>query len=180
MVVILTQNVCGLRDDKKRKEVFWYHRSKADIVCFQETHSSPQDEAIWRNQWRGLTFLSHGTNRSKGVFVGVRQNFPMNVISVKIDKTGRYVVLQFSHENEKFVLVNLYAPNRDNPEFFLEAFRSTEILVGKRILCGDFNLTLVPEVDRVSHTGRVSNNKVATETLSNYMVDTMMVDIWRI
>ena len=49
MVKIVSQNVCGLRDMKKRKEMFNYFRQKADIVCFQETHFTKNDVQIVRN-----------------------------------------------------------------------------------------------------------------------------------
>ena len=48
-------------------------------------------------------------------------------------------------------LINLYAPNRDTPEFFnsindiLE--NSTSKIVDYTIICGDFNLILNPDID---------------------------------
>ena len=40
---------------------------KASIYFLQETYSEPNDENIWKNEWGGEIFFSHGTNRSKGV-----------------------------------------------------------------------------------------------------------------
>ena len=139
MVLILSQNVQGLRDDIKRREFFLYFKQKADIVCFQETHLIKEDEIKWRNEFRGVTLYAHGTTKSKGVFIGIKHAFPINVLNSIVDHAGRYIIAQLEHEQEKFVLVNLYAPSKDVPHFFTELFRKVDTLEGKHIFCGDFN-----------------------------------------
>ena len=37
----------GLRNNVKRREIFMYHKKKADIICLQETHSDQSDINIW-------------------------------------------------------------------------------------------------------------------------------------
>ena len=44
---IVTLNVNGLRNKQKRDILFNHlNREKYDIICLQETHSAPIDEAI--------------------------------------------------------------------------------------------------------------------------------------
>ena len=65
---ILSLNVKGIRDQAKRRSIFLYlkdHNSK--IYFLQETnYSQPEDEIIWKNEWGGEIFFSHGTRHSKG------------------------------------------------------------------------------------------------------------------
>ena len=65
----------GLRDFKKRKSIInWIHKQKADIVLLQETYSSPDIENEWKYQWRGDMFFAHGSNKSKGVLVLIKND----------------------------------------------------------------------------------------------------------
>ena len=50
---IISFNVKGLRDYKKRRKIFNYaekHTTRNGIVFFQETHSSREIENAWANQ----------------------------------------------------------------------------------------------------------------------------------
>ena len=138
MVCIVSQNVRGLRNNNKCRETFLYYKEKADILCFQECHSEYKDENVWRNEFKGLCFFSHGTTNKRGVMIAVKNNIPINVIDIQTDDAGRYIILRFKLEEQLFVLVNLYAPNRDSPEFFSELFKKVAELSGKRIIVGGF------------------------------------------
>ena len=73
--------------------------------------------------------------------------------------------------------MNIYAPNSDDPKFFIEAVKHLDQYSGKRILVGDFNLTLNPEVDRSNRNAQ--NHDKASEIISQYMEDTFLTDVWR-
>ena len=65
---LITLNVRGLRDFKKRRKIFnWIkkHTSKESIMLLQETHSDEKVENIWTSQWHGDLRFSHGTNLAK-------------------------------------------------------------------------------------------------------------------
>ena len=66
---ILSLNVRGLQDVNKRRAIFNFYRDRADIMCFQETHSTVKDEIIWRNEWGGTIVFSHGTSQARGVVI---------------------------------------------------------------------------------------------------------------
>ena len=54
---------------KKKKTPFNYikkHTSSNTIVCLQETHSSKKDVLLWKYQWHGNMFFSHGSSNKKG------------------------------------------------------------------------------------------------------------------
>ena len=70
-VNLLSLNVRGLRDCKKRREIFnWlktHHQGKRSFVLLQETHSSDSDNETWETEWGSKILYSHGTNNSRGV-----------------------------------------------------------------------------------------------------------------
>ena len=177
MAKLISQNVRGLGDETKRKEVFYHFRSKADIVCIQETHGTLDKENEWGMQWGGPSFWSHGTSQARGVAVLVRRNMQIVPRCIKHDDVGRYIIFQFEFKSRLFLLVNIYAPNEDKPMFFLEIFKKIEEMEGKRIFMGDFNMVLEPEIDR-NHKSSHNNNKVAG-TLQEFMQESLMVDVWR-
>ena len=64
---LLSINVRGIRTFEKWKAVFsWLVNSDADIFFLQETYSTRDIENIWRKQWKGEVFFSHGSNHSRG------------------------------------------------------------------------------------------------------------------
>ena len=51
---LITYNVRGLRDLKKRRKLFNYlkkHSSKQGFIFLQETHSTKEVEKFWKAQW---------------------------------------------------------------------------------------------------------------------------------
>ena len=136
------------------------------------------DESVWRNEWGGVTLFSHGTNKERGVMVLVKKGFPLNIYKIYCDINGRYIIIECSYHETKFLLCALYAPNRDSPSFFLNIFCIMDNCVGKRILIGDFNLTLNPEIDHVT-SSKLKCNDLSKEIRSQFMEDTLLMDIWR-
>ena len=67
----------------------WLLNSGADICFLQETYSTQEVGDIWRKQWKGNMFLSHGSSHSRGVFVLVRDNLDFQLRSIKVDSQGR-------------------------------------------------------------------------------------------
>ena len=77
---LLSLNVRGIRSFEKRKGMFnWLRKSGADICFLQETYSTKEVEIIWKKQWKGDMFFSHGSFHSKGVLVLVRDNLDFNL-----------------------------------------------------------------------------------------------------
>ncbi len=66
---ILTLNVRGLNDKKKRQNVYyWLRRTDADIIALQETHLGRAcDESKWSHEWDGQSYWTVAAGNSKGV-----------------------------------------------------------------------------------------------------------------
>lgn len=111
-------NTNGLRNENKRREVFNYLRTlNIDIILLQETHSSPEVEKVWISEWGGPIFFTHGSTGSRGATILVGRNIPITVETSRSDSEGRYLILDLLIESKKFILVNVYAPNEDEPIF---------------------------------------------------------------
>ena len=160
----------------KRKETFYHLRNQAEVICLQETHSTPKTEGEWRLQWGdGEVYLSHGASNSRGVSTYIKKGKGIEVQDVITDVYGRYLITVLKVDNVVFNLTNVYAPNNDNPQFFSELFKLTENLPGYRLLVGDFNVALDPEKDRSTKT---FNNPHATTLINEYIDENFLQDVW--
>ena len=122
----------GLRDLNIRREVFYHFRSKADILCLQETHSNSKDNQLWQNEFRGQIYWSNGESNARGTATCIPKESNITVKNVKTDLARRYVIVQFMQESTQYVFANIYAPNADKPQFFVEVFEQIMNLEGKK------------------------------------------------
>ncbi|KAJ8024231.1 hypothetical protein HOLleu_36901 [Holothuria leucospilota] len=114
-----TQNVRGLRNYPKRRELFaFFHRQSYDIIFIQESHSLPDDESRWNNEWGRQIVFSHGSNSSRGVAVLFKPTFSCNCTKSFSDTGGRYVILNLTYCDIILTIVNVYGPNIDDPNFY--------------------------------------------------------------
>ena len=59
----MSLNIRGLRNQRKMRNIFSYLKDQnCAVYLLQETFSKPQDELIWKTEWRGEIFFSHGSN----------------------------------------------------------------------------------------------------------------------
>ena len=127
----------------------WLNERKYDIIFLQETYCTVEVEDIWRTQWQGKRFSSHGTNHSCGVMVLVRSDLDFDLKYVEVDVQGRYFLAEADVQGSNFLFVNVYAPNKvqeqclffDNLNKIIENFvvdkEQKKIVIG-----GDFNIAL--------------------------------------
>ena len=70
---LLSLNVRGLRDSKKRRELFrWlkhFHNGNKSIIFLQETHATELDKHIWEKEWGSTVILSDYNTNSRGVAI---------------------------------------------------------------------------------------------------------------
>ena len=87
------------------------------FVMIQETHSTRTKEQLWKYQWRGAMFFSHGTSDSRGVLVAFKNELEHKILSpVVADSSGRYVILHIEIQGSPYVILNYYAPNVENEQ----------------------------------------------------------------
>ena len=110
-------NVRGLRDPKKRRQIFTFIKERNfDIMFLQETHALTTDEIFWRSQWSGEMYFSNGTHQSKGVAILVKKGAQIEIIKHQTDKMGRIVIIDTKTDSGEIRFINVYAPNEDSPQ----------------------------------------------------------------
>lgn len=141
---IISYNVRGIRSQLKRQKIMRFlNERKFDIVYIQESHSVDSDHKIWESEWGGRTYFSHGTNEARGVGIWIRKNSAIKVENCIKDNNGRYIISDISYEGSNYTLVNVYAPNTDEPDFFKTVFNHMEMIGNDyKVIGGDFNLVL--------------------------------------
>ena len=176
---LITFNCRGLQDYVKRRKIFHYVRSlDADIIFLQETHSSKSDEISWKQQWGEKIWFSSHTSNSRGVAVLIRNSVSVTFKSMYNDPNGRYLIISASINNIPLILLNIYGPNNDDPEFFIDIFSKLGSFEFSSIICaGDFNVVLGP-LDYQGTQERHSNVK-ASNMLLALIEEYNLCDIWR-
>ena len=174
---IISINCRGLAEQKKRRAIFNYYRDRADIICIQETHSDAKNDNMWSMEWGSNILFSHGQTDSCGVAILIRRNFNVNIRKVIKDDRGRILICEFEKDDVVFVIANIYAPNKDEPEYFLELVQGLEKVSENRIIIGDFNLVMNPDVDRL---GSYYNKAKSVKVLETVVSELMLEDIWRV
>ena len=144
---VFSLNVRGIRDLIKRRSIFSFLKDqKACIYFLQETYSELNDENVWKKEWGGELFFSHGTKHSKGVCILINPTAQIQVNYSYSDNSGRIVLITISLNGHNLTLCNIYAPNNQaNQLQFMQELNNciidktelTSLIVG-----GDWNCTL--------------------------------------
>ena len=116
---IISCNCQGLGDFKKRKDVFCYLREKKhDIYFLQDTHFEKNKEKQIRTEWGYESFFASYNSQSRGVAVLLNNTFDFKVNFIDFDPEGNFVILKLATMERTITLINIYGPNRDNPDFY--------------------------------------------------------------
>ena len=174
-------NARGLNQTRKRRQLFrWLHNYKFDVIFLQETYSTENIEAMWKSEWGGNFFFSHGTNHSKGVAILFNPKLDVRIKNIIADKNGRYILLEASLYDSTFLLCNIYSPNDNNSQkiFFsklndtLREYADMQIILG-----GDFNCALAP-LDKTGGTS-IERKKAVISEIKNLCKTYNLQDVWR-
>ena len=103
-----------------------------------------------------------------------------HIIHEKITSTdGRYIILDLEiPEVARMLIISLYAPNEDSPEFFTKLFNEIEQRDVKNIIMtGDWNMVMDFNKDTLNYKklNNPKSNKIVIENKNK--LD--LVDIWR-
>ena len=112
---IVSDNVRGLSNDKKRLTLYeWVKENKYDIILLQETHCHlKKDTIIWGKEWKRKSIWCKGTSRSKGVTVLFKEISRLEYSNDVIDPNGRFITFDVKINENKYRIINIYAPNQE-------------------------------------------------------------------
>ena len=67
---LLSMNVRGLRNAKKRRALFYsFKKGKYDVIGLQETHLTKADKETISKEWGPNFYISEGSSNSKGLLI---------------------------------------------------------------------------------------------------------------
>ena len=178
-VRLCSLNVRGLRNALKRRCVFnWIRNSDYHLILLQETHSTPDIECFWRNEWGFKIEFSHGSSASAGVCVLFKPSASFEILSVDRDTNGRILLIVLKVNDIPMTVVNIYGPNNDDNTLFTN-LHSLLMDEGEEplIIGGDFNTVINPELDR--YPNPTQNHPKCLTSIQHILKDFELVDIWR-
>ena len=178
-ITVASVNCQGLGDFGKRRDVFQYLKQKRCSIYFlQDTHLNPKLDQHYSAEW-GYTslFASYNTN-SRGVAILFNNNFEFKIKQVYKENDGNFLMVHIYTMNMDVLLVNIYGPNRDDPDFYVRLNEKVKQLkVANIIIAGDWNLVLNPVLDY--HNYKHVHNTRAREKVGKIIEDNCLIDIWR-
>ena len=132
--VLMLRVYKGIKREKKYS--IGGRKKKANVLLLQETHSTPEVIEKWNSQWGGETYYSHGNTESRGVAIFIDKHFDYTVNACHRDKEGRYVILDLEVYHQRTIIVNVYAPNQDDPSFFINVLAKLEDIGCENVIWG--------------------------------------------
>ena len=182
-ISVVSYNTRGLRNRAKRRSVFRHMRLAytKSLIVLEETHSRPEMENMWKSEWAGQIYFTHGSESGQaGVAVLVSNSYEYPTRELYSDSAGRIICIETGPESHKILVVGVYAPSVDDQTIkceFIDELR--HILCGynyvKIVLAGDFNLKLSSlDSDNPSYRGSRASTK-----LRDLLDEFSLEDAWR-
>lgn len=177
-VSFASMNCQGLSNKEARADTLNFLRNKQfSVYMLQDTHFVTKEEHYIRTQWGYECYFSNFASNSRGVAILFNNNFEFKVHEVKKDDNGNKLILDITIEGKRLTLINIYGPNRDDPEFYQSILNTITAYNNPVILAGDFNLVINPDMDLQDYAH--VNNPKAREQVLNMMFECNLLDVWR-
>uniref|UniRef100_A0A8C5Q2N9 Reverse transcriptase domain-containing protein n=1 Tax=Leptobrachium leishanense TaxID=445787 RepID=A0A8C5Q2N9_9ANUR len=178
---ILTYNVKGLNLPVKRHSLYRDLRThNADVICLQETHFRRLDHPNLITPQYLTQFHSTFRTKSRGVTLLIHNRLQFETHRLLKDPGGRYIILVCTINSRTYTLVSVYAPNASQTQFISRLLNKVQdVLTGTLIICGDFNLSIDPLMDR-SAGGSRPHNTASIRRLRELMTQYDLYDTWRL
>ena len=141
-----------------------------------ETHSQPEHEVIWQNEWGGKAYYAHGTSQARGLAIFTSKTISEKIANMFIDIEGRLIVFDLEEMGQWVTIAAVYAPNKDCPSFFSKLAELLRLRHENKIIIGDFNLTMDVDIDRKN---TYCNNNLARDEILNLMDEFSLRETWR-
>ena len=133
-------------------------------------------ESFVKNEWGYSIYMSGLTSTKRGVMTLINNNFDKEVTKVVRDPNGNFLILEMYIQKQKIILVNIYGPNEDKPQFYknlkqkineLESFDGDTYNV---VICGDWNLVIDPNIDTENYKSINNPNARSEDQFLSYML----------
>ena len=180
IIKVTSWNVNGLGSYKKRRKTLDYLKQKqSDVIMLQETHLLEKDAARICGRWISCSYHNCYNKKQRGVSILFSKSLDVRVDREFRDSKGRTLVLLVNLSGQMVILGNIYAPNEDDPDFFLNIkkilldFGDFPVILG-----GDFNQPLDAFLDK-SKPGSSRPSKTVN-AINSFCRQNGLHDIWRL
>jgi exonuclease III len=148
-------------------------------MFLQDTHFEPKMENYITAEWGYKIYFASYTSASRGVAVLFNNTFEFKVKKTLVDvENGNYLFVLVEIKGKEYLLVNLYGPNKDSPEFYKKLnYIIVNFNCQHRVIAGDWNLVLDPSLDYENYKN--INNEKTQEAVLQMMDNLDFYDIWR-
>ena len=162
----------------------WCRKKNADIIFLQETHSKKETELQWKSEWGSEVMLSHGSCNSRGVTILLKRGVDISIQSKVLDPLGRFIILKAEIADATYVLINIYAPNKDIE--IVKFFQDLTTVLKKEnldteesiIVGGDLNCPINTIIDIKG--GLLTPRKLVVASIECFKDNFDLIDIWRV
>ena len=180
---LISMNVRGLRNAKKRRALFYsFKKENYDIIGLQETHLTKADKEIISREWGPNFHIAEGSSNSKGLLTLFGKSIRFDDTSV-LWENCRCLITYINSFGVKFLVANVYGPcvNSEKHNFLYNLKTSIESNILKfnisdSVILGDFNIVKSNETDIIS------GNPHSVDTVSDFKTfinELELIDIWR-
>lgn len=172
-------NVKGVNNPLKRQKILSYiSHLKTDIAFLQETHLKADSINYLKRRWVGQLYHSKFDTKARGTAILIHKDITFQAEKVISDPNGRYVIVVGQLFSLPVILVNVYAPNFDDNNFFSKLFSAIPTHNNYHLLIGgDFNCCLSTLLDRSSP--RPQPLSKSAKVINDFCIQMGLSDIWR-
>lgn len=144
----------------------------------QETHLLHSTDARLRNGYRGEIHSATYSNYARGMAILIKKGIGWTTNYVWRDPEGRFLILSGRLPTTSHVLVVVYRPNIDDPDFYSRLWATITPFTNAPIIWGgDFNTILNNDLDREGAPKNPHPN--ATHHLNAIISHFDIRDVWR-
>ena len=162
-------NVKGLNGPVKRARIFNHlkYLKWCDVAFLQETHLLVKDQVRLKKGWVGNVFHSNLNSKTCGTPILILKIIQFSATTVTSDPQGRFVMISGFLYHKPVVLVNIYAPNRDDDTFMGKIISLIPDLNSQLLIFGgDLICVMNPVLDRYNKSTNLSKK---AKVLSAFM-----------
>ena len=160
---------------KRQRLAEWTQKQHPCICCLQETHLKTRD--TYRLKVKGWKKMFHANGDQKKALVAtlISDKIDFEIMPVKRDKQGPYIMIRGSIQEGDIQIINIYAPNIGAPQYIRQMLTSMKGEINSNTtIVGGSNTPLTP-------MNRSTKQKISKETqvLNDTMDQLDLIDIYR-
>ena len=81
-------------------------------------HSTRETEICWQSELGYSAIFTNFSSSRAGVGILFKNNFHFQISKYFVDPEGRFIISDIEIQDKTLTLLNIYAPNKDEPTFF--------------------------------------------------------------